>query len=341
MKNFYKNKRVIVTGHSGFKGAWLALWLKYMDCKVLGISNKNFNNSKHFKDLKLKIKSKYFDIREKNKIKNTISLFKPDIIFHLAAQSLVKKGYDDTSNTFDINVNGTLNIFEAVKNIKKKVVIINVTTDKCYKNKSQKKPFKETDELGGDDPYSSSKVISEFLTSSYQRIFKNKNIHIASARCGNVIGGGDWSQDRIIPDIVKSIKKKQKLKIRGFNNVRPWIHVLDSLNGYLILAKEIYNRPHLIGAYNFSPKNFLLKFNVGKIVNEFTKKWKKVNYQKVNRSFFEHKNIFLDSSKSQVKLKWSPKYKTKEAINKTIEWYKEDFNKNKNISKKQLIEYLK
>ena len=174
MKNFYKNKKILITGHTGFKGSWLALWLKYMGSKVLGISNKNFYNSKHFKQLNLNISNYFIDIRDQKKVNKIVVSFKPDIIFHLAAQSLVKKGYEDSRYTFDVNVNGTLNIFKAVKNFKKKVVIINVTTDKCYKNKSNKKPFIESDELGGDDPYSSSKVVSELLTFTYQNLFKKK-----------------------------------------------------------------------------------------------------------------------------------------------------------------------
>lgn len=340
MKNFYKNKKILITGHTGFKGSWLCLWLKHMGSDVLGISNKNYQNSDHFNQLKLNIKTKYIDIRDKKKIHKIINLFKPDIIFHLAAQSLVKKGHQNPFLTFDTNVNGTLNVLDSVKDFSKKIIIINVTTDKCYKNNISKKAFREDDKLGGDDPYSSSKVLSELLTTSYQEIYKNKKIYIASARCGNVIGGGDWSEDRIIPDLVNSITKNKTLKVRGFKNVRPWLHVLDSLRGYLILAKTIYAKPKLLGAYNFSPEEINKTVSVGKIIDIFSQKWKKVKIKKVDKAFFEHNYLKLNSLKAKEKFGWKPLYSTNEAIHSTIEWYKENENEKKNISKIQLIKYL-
>ncbi len=341
MKNFFKKKKILITGHTGFKGSWLSLWLSHLDSNLLGVSNTNFKNSSHFKKLKLKLTSKYADIRDKKKISKIIWDFKPDIIFHLAAQSLVKQGYKKPSMTIEVNVKGTYNVLESASRLKKKVAIINVTSDKCYKNDVNKKTFIESDQLGGDDPYSFSKSMSELLTSYFQKKLKSKKIFIASARCGNVIGGGDWSDDRIIPDIVKSITKNKLIYIRNYNSVRPWIHVLDSIRGYLMLAKMVYLNPKYCGAYNFSPQSIKRNYEVKDIINLFSEEWSKVQHKRIKTSFFEHNYLKLNSNKAKKIIGWTPIYSTNNAIKKTIEWYKENNKKNLSISKKQLLEFLK
>jgi len=238
----YRNKTVLITGHTGFKGSWLSLWLKKLGAYVIGYSLKEYPNTKHFFELKLDVENIFADVRDRDTLKKAIITYKPDIIFHLAAQSLVRESYRDPIATYETNVIGTLNLLEAVRNCEAVKAIVNVTTDKVYENKKQDSGYKETDNLGGFDPYSSSKACSEILTSSYRDSFFNNNKHkilIASARAGNVIGGGDWANDRLIPDITRAVIKKEKVKIRNPASVRPWQHVLEPLSGYLLLGQKL------------------------------------------------------------------------------------------------------
>ena len=230
--NYFKNKRVLVTGHTGFKGSWLVSWLNILGSKVMGISLDPPNGENHFKSLKknLNIIDKRGDIRNQVFLKKQIKKFKPDIVFHLAAQAIVSTSYDFPKKTFETNVIGTLNILSVLSELNKKCTAILITSDKCYKNIEVTKGYKETDELGGDDFYSSSKASAELLINSFYKSFvkdKNKVLKIATARAGNVVGGGDWSENRLIPDIVKHYFSNNKISIRNPNSTRPWQHVLS------------------------------------------------------------------------------------------------------------------
>ena len=243
---FWMNKKVLVTGHTGFKGGWLSLWLSHLGADVLGYSlkpnvKKNFFNAVNLSN---EINSIIGNIKDYNKLKKVINKYRPEIIFHMAAQPLVIDSYEDPRNTYETNVMGTLNILEAIRSDKGTKAFINITTDKCYLNNSSKKDFIESDPLGGHDPYSSSKACSEILTSSFRdSFFKNKNnTNIATARAGNVIGGGDWSKNRIIPDILNSIYSSKKINIRNPLSIRPWQHVLEPLYGYMLLAEKLYSK---------------------------------------------------------------------------------------------------
>ena len=278
INNFYKNKKVLVTGATGFKGAWLCYWLTILGAKVYGVGYNPNKNKNLFYSLKLekKIKLKLFDIRNKNKLKSFIKTSKVQIIFHLAAQPLILESYVNPYLTYTVNAIGTLNILDSVKETKTVKSLICITSDKCYANNFSTKGFKENDKLGGEDPYSGSKASAEIMINSYQKSFFNGlKCGVASARAGNVIGGGDWSENRLIPDAINSIVNNKSIYIRNPNYNRPWQHVLEPLYGYLMLGKKIYNEPKKYsGPWNFGTKKNTVT-NVLTIVKEIVKLWGK------------------------------------------------------------------
>ncbi len=347
ISNFYKNKKVLITGATGFKGSWLCAWLLNLGAIVYATGyNPNINNNL-FKSLKLskKIKTKIFDIRDIKKLNSFIKKTKPQIVFHLAAQPLVIKSYQEPFITFDINYRGTLNILELTRKYKFVKSVICVTSDKVYENVFKIKRYREIDRIGGSDPYSSSKASTEILIKSYlDNYFIKNKCGLSSVRAGNVIGGGDWSENRLIPDCIKAIIKNKKIIIRNPNFNRPWQHVLDPLNGYLILAKKQFENPSKYsGAYNFgSDQKSLL--TVKKIAELITKFWGKGKIKLINKyKFYEHKNLQLNSSKSRKVLKWKPIYSAKKAIQLTTEWYFEIINKKKkpeDVTRSQIKNYI-
>jgi CDP-glucose 4,6-dehydratase len=338
-KKYFKNKKVLITGHTGFKGSWLALWLKSLDAKVFGISKSIPTNPSHYNVLTLSkiIQSRFVDIKNFSKLKKTILKFQPDYIFHLAAQSLVKKSYVETLNTWNSNLIGTVNLLEVLKNYnKKKVTVVMITSDKSYKNLEIKRGYKEEDLLGGIDPYGASKSSAELAIKSYVKSFfssQKNNISIAVARAGNVIGGGDWSEDRLVPDCVRSWSRKKKVLIRKPNSTRPWQHVLESINGYLTLAFKLReNRDKYHGqAFNFGPRNNNT-YRVIQVVREMKKNWNVVNWKvaRKNKNFFENNLLKLNSLKAEKKLKWRCVLNFKETIFFTIDWYKNFYSKRTN-----------
>ncbi len=346
-KNF-KNKKVIVTGHTGFKGSWLSLWLYLSGAKVIGISDKTEKRSNYQAlGLNKKILSKKIDIRNFNKLKKIFKKNNPDFVFHLAAQSLVKKSYDAPMLTFNTNSIGTLNLLESLRFMKKKCVIVVITSDKSYKNLELNRGYNEEDLLGGVDPYSASKACAELVIKSYFNSFlkKNKNLKIAVARAGNVIGGGDWSQNRLVPDCIKSWVKNKSVVIRNPRSTRPWQHVLEVLSGYLILAIKLQKNSKINGeAFNFGPKNFQNK-SVINLIQEIKKglpnfKWK----IKHTKNFYESKLLKLNSQKAKKKLKWSNKLSFKQTIRMTTVWYKNFYSKKinmLNLSSSQIFDYEK
>ena len=332
MKNDFYKKKILVTGHNGFKGKWLSIWLSKLGANVLGISLSKNQEDKILFNKKNKIKSIYQDIYHYEKVAKIFKKFNPHIVFHLAAQSIVGESYLSPIKTYKTNVIGTLNIFEASKHCSNLKAIINVTSDKCYLNQEKKNRFKETDSLGGDDLYSSSKACSEILTNSYRKSFFNNNkinkknrILLSSVRCGNVIGGGDQNKFRLLPDIIRSIKSNKSLEIRDPNSVRPWIYILDCLNGYLAVGRRLLlNQNKHAQAYNFGPIT-KKKFKVKEIIKLVIKNWKKIKikYSK-EKKFDENKFLFLDTKKARNELNWKPFYSTEEALIEIINWYKDD-----------------
>lgn len=344
----YKDKVVLVTGHTGFKGSWISLWLKELGAKVIGYSLDVNTTPSLFKlcELDKEIVSIIGDVRDENKILEVIKKYNPEIVIHMAAQPLVRLSYNNPKYTYETNVIGTLNLFEAIRKHNSVKAIVNVTTDKCYENKEWYYGYREIDPMGGYDPYSSSKACSEILTSSYRNSFFNdKNIALASVRAGNVIGGGDWAEDRLIPDIVRNISTDKDIVIRNPKAIRPWQHVLEPLSGYLWLgALMLSDNKKYSQAWNFGPNDNDV-ISVEEVLLKATKIWGKGNYiLDTNHQLHEANLLKLDISKSKFQLNWNPIYNSNEAIIKTIEWYKEYYDENNNNMKdftiKQIKEYI-
>ena len=346
---FYKNKKVFITGHTGFKGSWLCLLLKELGSNVTGyaLAPKSDNESLfNLAGINKKVDSHIADIRDYKKLKEILQSSKPDIIFHLAAQPLVRDSYEDPIYNYETNVMGTVNLLEAARDLKSLKAFVNITTDKCYENKEWLWPYRETDALGGHDPYSASKACSEIITSSYRKsFFEELNIGLSSARAGNVIGGGDFSKDRIIPDIIRSIKDNQKVILRNPNAVRPWQHVLDVLYGYLLLGQNLYNNPKEFSeSFNFSPlenKEVVVEEVTKKFISSIGKGSYEIDSSKAN--LHEANMLKLDCSKAFRMLNWTPKFKTMEAISQTAIWYKNYLEKSdiETLCQNDLDNYIK
>tara|TARA_B100001057_G_C22731329_1_gene903911 strand:- start:223 stop:1290 length:1068 start_codon:yes stop_codon:yes gene_type:complete len=332
---FWKNKRVFITGHTGFKGSWLTLLLHSLGAKVVGFALNPISKPSFFDDLNL---GKYLvkDIRQNindlSKLKRAIKNFQPSIVFHLAAQSSVLVSYQKPLETIYSNVVGTTNLLESIKRVKSVKSVIIVTTDKVYLNLEKKKKFKENSRLGGFDLYSSSKAACDIISQSYIKSFYSKvNCGISIVRSGNCIGGGDWTKDRIIKDCAESFAKNKRLIIRSPNATRPWQHVLDPIFGYLKLSKKNFNSRKFNGAWNFGPnlKNNLKVKHIVLIGKKIFNSNSKIYLKK--RKFYESENLALDSSKAKKLLNWTTKVSDKKSLNMTFEWYKLFYkSKNKN-----------
>jgi CDP-glucose 4,6-dehydratase len=344
----FKNKKVLITGHNGFKGSWLTIWLNLLGAKVIGISLKDFDQNNHFNLVKknIKVKSYYFDIRNKTKTQNVILKEQPDYIFHLAAQSLVYKSVLDPRFNWETNVIGLFNLLESISKLKKKCFGIIITSDKCYKNLEQKKGYKESDILGGIDPYSASKASAEILFHSYYQTFlsNKKNIRLCTARAGNVIGGGDWSNFRLIPDCMKMWLNNKTPIIRNPNSTRPWQHVLEALSGYLVLAFELTKNEKISGSsFNFSSDK-IKNITVLNFLKKINKKWPNIKWKIKNKNkFYESSLLQLNNSKAKKILNWRAKLNVNETIDFVVEWYK-NFKENKGIifsvSRNQIIRFM-
>ena len=333
MVTFYQNKKIFLTGHTGFKGSWLLCWLNSLGAVVKGYSLEPANEHGLFNliDGKLNFQHQIGDIRDKENLENSIIDFQPDIIFHLAAQPLVRKSYQIPSETFDVNVVGTCNVLEAVNKLQKKCIVICITTDKVYENKEQHYHYKEEDNLGGYDPYSASKAACEIAISSFRNSFFNRsNYHthqkaVVSARAGNVIGGGDFSEDRIVPDIIRALQNNKEIEVRNPKAIRPWQHVLEPLNGYLVLAQLAFEDYNFVSnAYNFGPtsNDHLPVHTLVEIAinNWGNGQWKDTSK---NNNVHEANLLMLDITKANTELNWQPKLNSQQAIEWTINWYKE------------------
>jgi len=326
-QNFWRGKRVLITGHSGFKGSWLSLWLSQYSAIISGISlpisDKNFLYNRLNTNY-LNCNETFVDVRDYSKVRSAIADFCPEIIFHLAAQPIVRLSYEEPVETFTTNILGTLNILEAVRTENAKTTIINITSDKCYENKKWIWPYRENESLGGKDPYSASKACSELITHSYRNSFSENSslFGLASARAGNVIGGGDSSNDRLVPDFLQALKLNKPITLRNPQAIRPWQFVLDPIAGYLQLAQALYSNPEKFSsAWNFGPSDEAKSVShiVG-ILSELTGS-KSYELEKQTQPH-EELCLSLDSSKAKTLLNWRSKLDLRSGLNWTMNWHK-------------------
>jgi len=326
---FWQGKRVLVTGHTGFKGSWLSLWLQHLGAEVVGYSLPPPDTPNLFTIAAVAdgMKSIFGDIRNLDMLRAIFDKYKPEVVFHLAAQSLVRASYSDPVRTFTTNVVGTVHVLEAARMNAGVRSLVNVTSDKCYDNREWVWAYRECDPLGGRDPYSSSKGCAELVTAAYRDSFFSgfgNEIAVASARAGNVIGGGDWAEDRLVPDLVRAIQRKEPLVVRNPNAIRPWQHVLEPVSGYLLLAERLWEEgPRYAQAWNFGPNIDDTK-PVRWIVEQLTQFWGEGARWTIDASPHPHEaqNLTLDSSKARALLGWRPRWTIDKAMTSVVEWYK-------------------
>lgn len=328
---FWQGKRVFLTGHTGFKGSWLSLWLADMGAVVKGYALTPPTNPCLFEEAKVGelIESEISDIRDLLKITNSMQSFNPDILIHMAAQPLVRLSYSEPLQTYETNVMGTAKVLEAAKGCKNLKAIVNVTTDKCYENKEWVWGYREDEPMGGHDPYSSSKGCAELVSSAYRRSFLQElGIGLATARAGNVIGGGDWADDRLIPDILKAFQNNQPVVVRNPKSTRPWQHVLEPLSGYLVLAQKLYNAPkEFAEGWNFGPKEDDAK-PVDWILNHLVAQWPNASWQLDSGNHpHEAGYLKLDTSKAKARLSWQPTWALDNTLARIIRWHQAWLNK--------------
>ena len=324
-RRFWQRKRVLVTGDSGFKGSWLSLWLHELGAEIHGLSLPPDQRPNLYSLAKVgKIsKTQFVDIRQASRVREMVGKIKPQIIFHLAAQPIVRMGYSQAKETWDTNLNGTIHLLEAARNLLSLKVIVVVTTDKVYRNPEKGVSFVESDPLGGKDPYSASKAAADLATASYHEVFfQKRGVGVATARAGNVIGGGDWAKDRIVPDAIRAWGKGKALVVRNPASTRPWQHVLDSLGGYLSLAEKLWKNPRLSGAYNFGPKSSDRK-TVRELIQQasgFSQKGKVV-WGSSRTGPKEARVLALNNSKAKKFLGFHPVWGFRAAVARTFDWY--------------------
>lgn len=326
---FYNGKTVLLTGHTGFKGSWLAIWLIEMGAKVIGVALDPKSEKDNFvlsglTDKMIDIRE---DIRDIVKMKQLFKIYHPDIVFHLAAQPLVRLSYEKPVETYETNVMGTINIMESIRSVDSVKSAIMVTTDKCYENIERNYAYKETDPMGGYDPYSSSKGAVELAISSWRRSY---NLPLASARAGNVVGGGDWAADRIIPDCIRAIEANKVIEIRSPKAIRPWEHVLEPLGAYLWLAYKLYNEPNKYNqSWNFGPEqeSVLTVWEMAEMLVKYMKKGELENVSDT-KNYHEANLLMLDISKAIIELNWRPRLTLEQTIDLTADWYKQYQNRN-------------
>ena len=341
----YNSRRVLVTGHTGFKGSWLCKWLEFLGAETAGYSLAPITNPNHFELSNLKVKSYIHDIRDYDLLRKVMGDFKPEFVFHLAAQPSVLESYNNPLDTYSTNVMGCANVLEATRHTDTVKSVVVVTTDKVYRNNEWNYGYRENDELGGHDPYSASKASTELVTESYIKSFSTTNTDmplIASARAGNVVGGGDWTENRIIKDAVVAASKDKKLLIRNPNSSRPWQHVLEPLSGYLLLGQHLYQRNFdIVGSWNFGPA-LNSNLTVKELVRLMSEEWDKVvgDCHINSQARHEAQSLMIDSTKARSTLGWNPVWDIKKTVQYTMEWYRTYFEENFVITDKQIKNYL-
>jgi CDP-glucose 4,6-dehydratase len=345
--NFFKDKKILVTGHTGFQGSWLTLWLKLLGARVIGYSLPPPTKPSLFESLELEndITHIIADIRNLDELKRAISSNEPDLIFHLAAQSLVRESYEKPVETFSTNILGTVNVLDCIRNSTTVKGCIVYTSDKSYENVGTKQVYTENDRLGGNDPYSASKASSEIVTTAYRNSFFGKvsSPRIATIRAGNVIGGGDWSKDRLIPDFVRAVINKQKINVRNPEHTRPWQFVLEPLSGILWLAVKMIQESKYSEAWNFGPSSDSKQFTVKMMLKAISTEWginESIMEENTNNELHEDKFLNIDSSKAEKFLGLKLVYNLQETITETVSWYKH-FTEQKNEIKNFSIEQIK
>ena len=332
--NFFKGKRVLVTGHTGFKGSWLSIWLHELGAEVVGVSQEPFTNRDNFvlSGIGHKIMADLrANICDGQKMKEIFQKYQPEIVFHLAAQPLVRYSYEQPVETYEANVMGTIHVMEAIRSTDSVKVGVMITTDKCYNNKEQMRGYKEDDPFGGYDPYSSSKGACEIAIQSWRRSFfnpedygKKHHVSLASVRAGNVIGGGDWALDRIIPDCIKALEQDKVIDIRSPKAIRPWEHVLEPLSGYMLLAKKLWEHPtEFCEGWNFGPESESVS-TVWEVATELIKNYGKGELKDSSDSNAVHeaKLLMLDITKAKTKLGWKPRMNMRQCMELVADWYK-------------------
>ncbi len=352
IEEFYKNKKVLITGHTGFKGSWLTLWLIQMGARVAGYSLEPNTDPSLFHILKLEhdIDHTIADIRDADKLQNAFDRFKPEIVFHLAAQPLVRYSFHHPKETYETNVMGTVNLLDAVKATDSVKAVVCITSDKCYENKEWVFGYRENDPMGGHDPYSSSKGCAELVIASYRSTYFNPqnygsghHVALASARAGNVIGGGDWSADRLVPDCVRYLVKDEEIILRNPDAVRPWQHVLEPLYGYLILGKKNAEDPsRYCEAWNFGPNDSEM-IPVKELVAKIIEYWERGSYRvKKDDTIHEANLLKLDISKARSILNWCPRLNFDQALKWTILCYMSYYDKKEmlEICRQQIRDYM-
>ncbi|RHX91200.1 CDP-glucose 4,6-dehydratase [Leptospira yasudae] len=336
--NIYKGKKVLITGHTGFKGSWLVAWLKELGADVAGYSVDIPTNPSHFELMKLETKVRHFlgDVRDRDRLANVIDEFQPEIIFHMAAQALVRESYQNPITTFEINIMGMVNLLDVIRTKTFVETAVLITSDKAYRNDEWCWGYRETDVLAGHDPYSASKSCADIVASSFYRsFFKDSSIRVGITRAGNVIGGGDWANDRIIPDCIRAWSKKETVTIRSPLATRPWQHVLEPLSGYLSLGEKLYKKQ---GGLNGEAFNFGPDANVNETVLELLKKiksiWPDISWvvpEGQSESGKEAKLLKLSCDKALFHLNWRPVLRFEETVSFTVDWYKNWIDKKEDI----------
>lgn len=344
--DFWRGKRVFLTGHTGFKGCWLTLWLEILGAKVFGYSLAPQEPSLYSAVFPLgRDDESYADVRDRDRLKQEMTAFSPEIVFHLAAQPLVRESYKEPVVTYETNVMGTVHLLQAARCTDTVKSIVIITTDKCYKDMDWQWGYRETDTLGGADPYSSSKACAELVCDAWRHSYFSKSeVLLASARAGNVIGGGDWAEDRLVPDAIRAFQKGEPLLIRSPGAVRPWQHVLEPLNGYMTLAMSLYGGDHSCACgWNFGPPAEGSR-DVRSVVECLVELWGEGAAYRVTEDHSLHEShlLRLDSSSAIQKLHWQRKFSLEEAITLTVEWYKSVSNKQDPLSatRGQILDYM-
>jgi CDP-glucose 4,6-dehydratase len=325
-REFWQGKRVFLTGHTGFKGSWLSMWLALLGANVKGYALNPPTSPSLFNEAKVDsiIDSHIGDIRDQDVLHESMTKFNPDVLIHMAAQPLVRYSYDAPIETYEVNVIGTAKVLEVARSCPNLKAIVNITTDKCYENDERSEGYKESDPMGGYDPYSSSKGCAELVASSYRRSFlQGQGIGLASVRAGNVIGGGDWADDRLIPDILRSFEKKESVVVRNPKATRPWQHVLEPLSGYLVLAQKLYNnQKEYSEGWNFGPNDDDAK-PVDWILNSMMSKWPNSSWElDGNSNPHEAGFLKLNISKAESRLGWKPTWSLDETLNHIVSWHR-------------------
>lgn len=343
--SFWQNRKVLVTGHTGFKGSWLSLYLHKMQANVLGLALEPSTNPNMFSacGLDKKIKSQIIDIRNLAALEKAVNDFQPEVVFHLAAQALVGESYTRPVDTYATNVMGTIHLLESCRKTSSVKVIVNVTSDKCYENKESQSAYQETDALGGYDPYSNSKACAELVSAAYRQSFFQSKLGLATARAGNIIGGGDWAPTRLVPDFVRSVKDKKPLILRNPKAIRPWQHVLEPVYGYMMLAERLWMKPkEFNGPWNFGPEESSC-VAVENVVNKLIQYWGQGSFSHEISDIHETQTLKLDSVKAKNVLAWKPRWSLNKALEMSANWYHSFYNNEDmhSITLKQIETYEK